>query len=54
MKRLFLMLSIVGLFLAAGCEATPAGDPEFKKEKAAPEKMKADPTQQVLEVPDDA
>ncbi|MEL7499854.1 MAG: hypothetical protein AAFN77_19780 [Planctomycetota bacterium] len=39
MKRLFLLFTVLAIFVATGCQETPQGDPAFKKEPADMEKL---------------
>ena len=47
MKRFFILFTVLALFVSAGCQQTPAGDPEFKKKKANMEELQ--PTQEKLQ-----
>ena len=51
MKRTFLLLTMLCLFVAAGCEQAPAGDPAFKKEKANMEELQPVQGQKLQEAP---
>lgn len=52
MKRLFLMFSMLALLVSAGCQQTPAGDPEFKKDKVNMEELQPTQGEKMQQAPD--
>ena len=52
MKRLFLLMTVLLLFVSAGCQDTPQGDPNFKKEKVDMEKLQPKQGEKMQVAPD--
>ena len=51
MKRLFLLMTVLALFVTAGCQDTPKGDPNFKKEKANMDELQPEQGKKLQQAP---